>query len=74
MTSAAIPSARSAFPKGNKEKSRPSPVDMVNVAGIDAYYDANPDKALHRSPKRVCTGCGAYKKNVFLSFYLSVFL
>ena len=58
------PKCSKRFPKGNKDKSRPLPVDLVNVAAIDAYYDANPDKALHRSPKRVCTGCGAYKKNV----------
>ena len=51
------PNCPKRFPKGNKAKSRPLPVDLVNVAAIDAYYAENPEKAHHRSPAHVCVTC-----------------
>ena len=51
------PNCFACFPNGNKAKSRPLPVDLVNMAAIDAYYDANPDQARHRSPDHVCVNC-----------------
>jgi hypothetical protein len=41
----------------SKAQSRPLPADLVDAAAITAYYNAHSDRALNRSPDRVCVDC-----------------
>ena len=51
------PECKARFSKYNRILSRRVPA-LVDTAALDAYYAANPDKAVHRSPDRVCSHCG----------------
>ena len=69
------PRCRARFSKYNRILSRPVPA-LVDTAALDAYYAANPDKAVHRSPDRVCSHCGRrefVKPPTWLPQYLRVY-
>ena len=69
------PRCKARFSQINKILSRPVPA-LVDTAALDAYYAANPDKAVHRSPDRVCFHCGRrefVKPPTWLPQYLRVY-
>ena len=69
------PRCRARFSRYNRILSRPVPA-LVDTAALDAYYAANPDKAVHRSPDRVCSHCGRQefvKPPTWLPQYLRVY-
>ena len=69
------PKCYARFSQINKILSRPVPA-LVDTAALDAYYAANPDKAVHRSPDRVCSHCAHrdfVKQPTWLPQYLRVY-
>ena len=56
------PECKARFSKADKSKSRRVP-DLVDTAALNVYYAANLEKAVNRSPNRVCLVCG-YERNV----------
>ena len=70
------PRCRARFSRTSKILSRPVPA-LVDMAALDAYYAAKPDKAVHRSPDRVCSHCAHrdfVKPPTWLPQYLRVYL